>query len=694
MILSLIAVIFILLIAAFWAFQGLFSSAIMFVETLVAAMVAFGFYHAVHGLWAAQLPDYGEPLALVLLFVATLTILRVATDSLIPGNVQFPLPVDRAGGGLLGFLSGMIIVGTVLVAVQMLPLGGSVLGFERYTKASPPVRQSIWLNPDGFVVGFMDMTSTGRFGARTVSMSAVQPALLDDLYASNAGFQVESRVRIPPQSVTVKNYWEQRSIESVDQQPGANAWIRKFAPSPLDDASKKFLVCRIALDPNAADDQEGSQRMVRFTPAQFRIVGRATPDPAAPQSVIMATGMSDLFSEKVGFKISQEQASRLVRWPLHQRFGVNDENAKALMKDNRFVFDVAFEVPQDFQPSYIKFKAGATADLPKSLALKSPAPPLAAPKPPPKPAAKSDDEDEDTPAKPAKGGKPAVTTKKPAADDDEEDEDDVAPSKKKPAKKKPAAADDEDEDEDSPAPAKKQTSPKKPAAKKPAAPPAEEDEDEDSDTGKPSAAKSADDDAPATPKVAKGGPGRTGRGSAIEERTGVTALLPRVLDKAQVPSGVVRSSKFHEGHIVIETPADEVDGSDAIKEFEVPDDLKLVQIGAEKNFAQSLLGRALEYAKNTVAQITIQTESGETYFACGVYAEATVDGKRILELQYWPQAEVPERCLEEPRRLKSGVLRGAKDLKMGFLFLVKPGSKVTRFSTSRRDRQDVEIEVP
>lgn len=640
MTLSLLATLFVLLIAAFWAFQGLFSSALMLIETIVAVMVAFGFYEPLAATFSQHVPELAEPIALMAIFLATLVALRLATDRYLTGSAKFPMPIDRAGGGLLGLLSGLMCVGTVLVAVQMLPLGREILGFSRLDARAPASRNSIWLNPDGFVVGLVNMLSSGRFGGAS-SFAAAPPEFLTDLAARNFGVQTESRRVVPASCVAVQKYWRVDSVDAVEQQQSGDKWTRTFSKVVPDDPSRKFLVVRVQVDGVAADTTEeaGAVKMVRFTPAQWRIVGRGGDGRASGWA--MASALSDIFSEKDSYVIDATRAGRLVKWPLDQHFGLSADNGKHLLKDGRYLLDVAFEVPADFEPWFIEFKHGARVELTKAHSADKPQPwPLSSPAPA-KPGAKP-------PAKPA--GKPKAD----ADEDGEEDE----PAK--PAPKKPASDEDEEEEEQ-----EEEQPPAKPAAKK--------------------------------PTVGEKQQGRTNVASAIEERTGISPKLPVRLKRGDFPASALRGGKFAEGHIVVNSPGQGVKSSDAVTDFQVPDDMRLLHIGAEATFAGSTLGQALEFAKRAVSQIFVTAEDGATYFAIGVYTAATINGQRVLEMQYWPEAEVPERALQPPKTLKPNLLRTAadqNDLKMGFLFLVPPGAHIVKFNTSPRGGQTVDIEVP
>jgi hypothetical protein len=184
MIFSVVVALMVILITAFWVYQGFFSGMIMLCCTIVACLFAFGFYEQVQSLWAANLDaGIGLPLALMLIFLVALVLLRVGTDKMLTNGVRLPVAADRAGGGVCGFFTGMLLVGTALVAIQMLPLGSNVLGFERVTMGADgtPVQNNFMLRPDGFTVGLVNTLSGGSFQGEN-HFETAKPDFIVDLY--------------------------------------------------------------------------------------------------------------------------------------------------------------------------------------------------------------------------------------------------------------------------------------------------------------------------------------------------------------------------------------------------------------------------------------------------------------------------------------------------------------------------------
>jgi len=75
-------------VAFFQTIQGAFSALLMLVLTLLSAAVAVNFYGPISREYLlANIPDYADATALVVLFAATLVILRTVADNFISGNV-------------------------------------------------------------------------------------------------------------------------------------------------------------------------------------------------------------------------------------------------------------------------------------------------------------------------------------------------------------------------------------------------------------------------------------------------------------------------------------------------------------------------------------------------------------------------------------------------------------------------------
>ena len=80
-----------ILITSFQTLQGFFSALILLVLAVVCSAAAFGFYEDVYELaLLSRMPEHGEAMALIAIFLLSLILLRLLVDFGIKGNVMLP----------------------------------------------------------------------------------------------------------------------------------------------------------------------------------------------------------------------------------------------------------------------------------------------------------------------------------------------------------------------------------------------------------------------------------------------------------------------------------------------------------------------------------------------------------------------------------------------------------------------------
>ena len=199
MILIVLAAILVLAIAFYQVIQGLFSSLIMAILTLLCALAAFTYYEpfAEAALYARQ-PATADAIALITLFVLPLLVLRILADKFISGNVVFGMWINRIGGGVLGLFTGTVLVGVLAIAAQMLPFGKSVLGYVPFDDTLTERNHRLWpFLPDEFVLGMVKTFSVGSMGAGR-DFSQTHDDLLKELFCARN--KVERRIRVDARS--------------------------------------------------------------------------------------------------------------------------------------------------------------------------------------------------------------------------------------------------------------------------------------------------------------------------------------------------------------------------------------------------------------------------------------------------------------------------------------------------------------
>lgn len=158
-----IVCVFIGIMIAWWAGQGMFSSLIHLVLTILAGCVAFAVWEPLAaGFLLDRMPDYAWGVSLMVPFGLTLLVLRVAFDMLIPGNLHFHNVADKIGGGVFGLCSGVLTAGILVLGLQMTT--GSFFGYQGWDavgKDEPEKVASIFPSVDTITADFFTRLSGG-----------------------------------------------------------------------------------------------------------------------------------------------------------------------------------------------------------------------------------------------------------------------------------------------------------------------------------------------------------------------------------------------------------------------------------------------------------------------------------------------------------------------------------------------------
>src|SRR6188768_3377248 len=126
MIFPILVLILVGVIAYFHYVEGLFSTMISAFCAVLAAVIAFSYHETIiFTLLKGKVANYAHAMVLVALFALTYLILRVIFDKAVPGNVRFPLYVDRVGGAVMGIIAGVFATGILAIAAASLPFDQS-----------------------------------------------------------------------------------------------------------------------------------------------------------------------------------------------------------------------------------------------------------------------------------------------------------------------------------------------------------------------------------------------------------------------------------------------------------------------------------------------------------------------------------------------------------------------------------------
>jgi len=267
MIVIVLATVLILAIAFYQVLQGLFSALIMTVLTVLCAAIAIGYYENFAQLLYTTQPAYADAGAMMALLVLPLLALRIVFDKFLPRNVVMGPWSNRIGGGILGLITGTVLVGTLLLIAQMLPMGTSVLGYRPYDATLRRDQHVPPFYPDEFVVRLGRMLSAGSLSGEQRLSDSHDDLLLEAFCARNTAGK-NGRVDAMPDSLGAATFREVQAAQAP--------WVKDLPLSPLIDnemsLKQKYLIVEVRIAQSACEAEGSAARGWWFLPAtHFRL---------------------------------------------------------------------------------------------------------------------------------------------------------------------------------------------------------------------------------------------------------------------------------------------------------------------------------------------------------------------------------------------------------------------------------------
>lgn len=174
MIMNILVIAMIGLIAYLWSSQGFFSALMHLACVIVAGAVAFALWEPLtYGLLIGLNPPIQEMafgLGLILPFLVTLLILRVACDKLVPRGLDFDDATNFLGGLVCGAGSGLLTAGILVTAISFFRLPPAFLGHKpvEFDPAGNIVKASnLWIPADAITVALYEHMSSGSLSTAT-----------------------------------------------------------------------------------------------------------------------------------------------------------------------------------------------------------------------------------------------------------------------------------------------------------------------------------------------------------------------------------------------------------------------------------------------------------------------------------------------------------------------------------------------
>ena len=360
MVLVLIAAALVIGIAFFQVSQGLFSALIMALLSILCAAIAFNFYEPLaQWLLYERQPEYADAAALLALFFLSLLVLRILADRFLGANVVMDVWVDRVGGGIIGLVTGMVLVGVLTVALQMLPFGPSIFTYEPYDSALQRDQRLQPFRPDEFTLGLVNMLSAGSLnGEPSQTFVKLHDDLPLELFCARNRVEqfwkdddktvkvlVGTRFALP-NSLQIAAAYE---IDTNSAEAGAFDSVPK---NPLLDGNvpDKFVIVRTLVDQNAREEKDNWWRLPG---THFRLVSQNHRSyyPLAARAQKKNGNELELKVPPVEGKLPQITKLFIARpW---------DNGPSALP------VDWVYRIPVGEEPSYMVFRKVAKAEIQK-----------------------------------------------------------------------------------------------------------------------------------------------------------------------------------------------------------------------------------------------------------------------------------------------------------------------------------------
>jgi hypothetical protein len=293
MVLNGIALLIVLGLTYAWLTRGFFSSFIHLLCVIAAGAIAFAFWEPLAYILLGQdaagsgaVSGMAWGVALAAPFAASLAILRVIIDKLLPANVVMATAADYAGGAVCGLISSVLTVGVLILALSFNRTGRELMGYQplEYGGSGSVVRA-------GGIPGVFDKAAAGFFGyvsSRVFSSSTPLDQYYPDLalagYSLRMNFEGKARTTLKPEDFRVEGRfvvgeganlgWQQISTDLWNPNPQTAEDLDRD-PWPPGTTLHGFLV-RFS-----AGARERGEGKVVMGPAQIRLI-TGVPDPVNP----------------------------------------------------------------------------------------------------------------------------------------------------------------------------------------------------------------------------------------------------------------------------------------------------------------------------------------------------------------------------------------------------------------------------
>lgn len=354
MILNVVTIVMLLLITGLWCTsqkgRGFFSSFLNMVCVIAAGAVAIGVWEPItllilENVDNALVERIAPTAALLLPFCIALAILRLSSDAVVSANVDFDDATNFIGGMVCGAVSAVITTGIVILGLNFLGVGKTLMGHEYIERdAGNLVYQSnLWAPVDKITVAVYEKLSLTAFSTSTPLAQYApnlheQAALSRVVHETDKGTRYVGRASLDPSERTLQIKGRMTVSGELSDLltdrwfPDRGHTVRSVSgEAPANGSSAEIVFLQVGA--NGAAEDSGQ---IVFTPGQIRMIVTRRDEGIAihPHAV---------------FAKASARAGSLTRF----RFDDTNASISSPGRGGDHVFGFEFLVPPGFTPDSI-----------------------------------------------------------------------------------------------------------------------------------------------------------------------------------------------------------------------------------------------------------------------------------------------------------------------------------------------------
>jgi hypothetical protein len=176
--LSFMTILVMLIVAYAFFREGLFTACAMLVNVLLAGVITFNFWEPLagvldHTLDGTFLYGYQDFVVIMVLYAITLGALRALTHNLANTLIEFSPTLQQFGGAGMGLVTGYLLSGFLICALETLPWHKNFIDFEPKTRTESEIRRM--LPPDRIWLALMRHAGAYSFARAADNENAESP---------------------------------------------------------------------------------------------------------------------------------------------------------------------------------------------------------------------------------------------------------------------------------------------------------------------------------------------------------------------------------------------------------------------------------------------------------------------------------------------------------------------------------------